>query len=635
MEPIDYVRAILRRWPLIVIGALIGAAFAFLGTDPEPEPIETSYQATHTLLADATDSNQSVGTITFAQVPVFATTGEVPRRVAEQLEYDGNPASLAARMIVETDQTTGVVRFTMQDANADQAVRIVDAFADETVSYLAERQQDVRQERETSMLATVEQLEEEIQELDDELRDQAAQSEGGDEVDSVTLAQRDAAVREYSTAYEGYRALVAQQDEGINLTTLERAQPVQIDTGGFNAPRTRASRVPIAASVGAAFGAGLALLAERLDAKLRNRHKAEDAFGAAVVGEIPTMTRRQRRAKLVVGPDQHHAVAEAFRSLRTSITFMAAGGQPLADDDAVGVVLIASPAPGEGKTTIAANLAAAFAETGRSVVVVNADVRRPALGALLTDRDRPRLPAGLAGINRLDPTEFLIPTTVPGVDLLDLSPIGASPGDITRATVRLVAALRDRIDVILIDTPPLAVTTEALEFVPGAEVVVLVGRMGRTTVEPAKRAGELIRFGGAEQIAVVLTVTGSAHLRRKRYYGYYGKRRAAPERKAADEHIRVAADDTGESRPNVEALPVLALGPPDSDNGDQATVDVVEEQSGQPADRSSEDATPVDESTSDAWGEIDEILARGDMWSDDDGEDSATAQQRPPDGQAT
>ena len=248
MEPIDYVRAILRRWPLIVIGALIGAAFAFLGTDPEPEPIETNYQATHTLLADAIGSNQSVGTITFAQVPVFATTGEVPRRVAEQLEYDGNPASLAARMIVETDPTTGVVRFTMQDANADQAVRIVDAFADETVSYLAERQQDVRQERETSMLATVEQLEEEIQELDDELRDQAAQSEDGDEVDSVTLAQRDAAVREYSTAYEGYRALVAQQDEGINLTTLERAQPVQIDTGGFNAPRTRASRVPIAAA---------------------------------------------------------------------------------------------------------------------------------------------------------------------------------------------------------------------------------------------------------------------------------------------------------------------------------------------------------------------------------------------------
>ena len=50
MEPIEYVRALVRRWPIIAIGALIGAAFAFVGTDPEPEPIQTRYTATHTLL---------------------------------------------------------------------------------------------------------------------------------------------------------------------------------------------------------------------------------------------------------------------------------------------------------------------------------------------------------------------------------------------------------------------------------------------------------------------------------------------------------------------------------------------------------------------------------------------------------
>ena len=76
-------------------------------------------------------------------------------------------------------------------------------------------------------------------------------------------------------------------------------------------------------------------------------------------------------------PNAHHVAAEAFRSLRTSITFMAAGGQPLADDDRVGVILVTSPGPGEGKTTVASNLAVAFAETGRSVVVVNSDFRRP------------------------------------------------------------------------------------------------------------------------------------------------------------------------------------------------------------------------------------------------------------------
>ena len=56
MEPIDYVRVLIRRWPIIAIGALIGATFAFIGTDPEPEPIRNTYTATHTLLVNDAQS---------------------------------------------------------------------------------------------------------------------------------------------------------------------------------------------------------------------------------------------------------------------------------------------------------------------------------------------------------------------------------------------------------------------------------------------------------------------------------------------------------------------------------------------------------------------------------------------------
>ncbi|MDQ3275310.1 MAG: CpsD/CapB family tyrosine-protein kinase, partial [Actinomycetota bacterium] len=245
----------------------------------------------------------------------------------------------------------------------------------------------------------------------------------------------------------------------------------------------------------------------------------------------------------------HSAVAEAFRSLRTSVTFMAVGGQPLAADDRVGVVLVTSPSPSEGKTTVSVNLAAAFAETGRSVVVVNADFRRPSITTvLLDDGPRPSLPAALSGIDRLDPDAFLLPTKVAGVSLLDLAPLGASPGDLTRATVRLVSALSERIDVLIIDTPPLVVTTEALEFVPDAKVVVLVGRLGRTTTASAQRAGELARFGGAEQIAVALSDTGRGGVRRTRYYDYYetpqakpkGSRRLGRKRRGGDEQLDTA-----------------------------------------------------------------------------------------------
>ena len=108
MEPIDYVRVLIRRWPIIAVCALIGALFAFLGTDPKPEPIQTTYRATNTLLSSTSQfgSQSLIGTITFAQVPVFATTGEVPRLVAEKLGYNGPPAALATELTVESDPQT-------------------------------------------------------------------------------------------------------------------------------------------------------------------------------------------------------------------------------------------------------------------------------------------------------------------------------------------------------------------------------------------------------------------------------------------------------------------------------------------------------------------------------------------------
>ena len=166
MEPIEYVRVLIRRWPIIAIGALIGAAFAFLGTDPKPEPIRSAYTATHTLLVTEGQpqfgGQTLVGTVTFAQVPVFATTGEVPRLVAEELGYEGAPASLAAQLTVEDDFETGTLRFTTEQENAEDAVRIADAFADQTVRYLSLRQEELHQARQTSVLEDVQQLEAEI-----------------------------------------------------------------------------------------------------------------------------------------------------------------------------------------------------------------------------------------------------------------------------------------------------------------------------------------------------------------------------------------------------------------------------------------------------------------------------------------
>ena len=121
--------------------------------------------------------------------------------------------------------------------------------------------------------------------------------------------------------------------------------------------------------------------------------------------------------------------------------------------------------------------------------------------------------------------------------------------------MRLVSAVAQTLDVVIIDTPPLMVTTEALEFVPDAKVVVLIGRVGRTTAGAAQRAGELIRFGGAEQVAVALSDTGTSHLRRASYYDYYsGNRTPRRRRRRPESRPATPASDS----PSVDASPSLA-----------------------------------------------------------------------------
>lgn len=511
-ETNEYLRALKRGWPIVIIAILLGIASVFLTTPAKPAPEQRSYTATNTLLLTGNNGG-NVGTISFNQIPLFATTGEVPKRVAERLKESGPPAALASQVQVSVDGGTSTVRFTTTQKDPDRAVSVADAFADETVKFLAQKQDEVRSARLAGSLGRLTELENQVNDFDKKLRT--------DPENPILKAQRDAAVRNYSTAYEEDQSLRSQSSD-LGLTELERAQPVPISTGGgFKAPKSRSARMPLAAIVGGVLGLGLVIVMDRFDGRIRDRRRAEQALNAPVVGELPTMKRTERGLTVQVRPDSHTTTAEAFRTLRTALTFLAHGDDhTLTTDGPVGVVLVSSPSPSDGKTTVAANIAAAFAETGRTVVVVNADFRRPRVGKYFTTGERQPLP-GLEYLYRVPAEQFLVPTTVPRVRLLDLAGLDAPPGDLARASARLVAVLRSTVDVIVIDTPPLSVTAEALEFAPEASITLIVARVSRTRIRSAIRASEMMRFSGSTALAVALTDAGLPSRRRHRYYGYY------------------------------------------------------------------------------------------------------------------
>ncbi len=522
MEPIDYIRALIRRWPIIAVASLLGALFFFVGTDPKPAPIEVSYRATNTLLVNQAFSGSQtlVGSITMAQVPVFATSGEVPRRVAAALKYQGSPPELATQVSVNIDTTQNVVTFTSVGNDPQRVKQIADTFAETTIAYLVEKQASDRNIKLETAQLRVSKLEADLKQ-----RNQGLNNDGKD--DPVQVAQRDATQQLYQSAYQNLLQLQDADSADVNLTPQEAAEPIRQETNTFTLPRTRKERVPLGALVGAVLGAVVALLVERLDSRIRDRRRAEESFNASVLSEVPVLARHQRGRRVLVGPSHHHPVAEVFRSLRTSVTFLATGGEQLPPDQPLGVMLVCSPGPAEGKTTTALNLAAAFAETGRDVVLINADFRRPAVTKAVVTGDRPPLPGGLLSVNRLAPDDFLIDTDLPGVRLLDLAPLAASAGDLTRATAKIAEKLRELADVIIIDTPPLEVTTEALEFVPMCDVVLMVARVGMTSTESAKRAAELIRFAGANHVGVCLIAAPGHRTGGSKYYDYYadaGKR---------------------------------------------------------------------------------------------------------------
>ena len=112
---------------------------------------------------------------------------------------------------------------------------------------------------------------------------------------------------------------------------------------------------------------------------------------------------------------------------------------------------------------------------------------------------------------------------------------------------------------IIIDSPPLAVTTEALEFIPLADAVVLLGRVGRTSTAAAERAAELVRFSGAERIAIALADSGSGRSRRGGYYDYYGGGRKRREKVVGPTVVGEPSDEESSDKevegPQVEHEP--------------------------------------------------------------------------------
>ncbi|MCV7073497.1 polysaccharide biosynthesis tyrosine autokinase [Mycolicibacterium rufum] len=259
----------------------------------------------------------------------------------------------------------------------------------------------------------------------------------------------------------------------------------------------KARTLAIAGVVGLLLGVLAALVRDRLDGTIRRPETVETATGVGVIGEIPIQTGHRNGPPVAFGRDDT-TVADAFRELRINLQSLEMSPGPR-------VVLVASPSAGEGRTTTAVNLALALAEADRSVVLVDADLRRPRVAACFDLPDQTGFGTVLAGATPL--TDALQQTRFAGLTVLPAGELPANPTELlgTQAARTIFEELSGRFDYVVVDTPPMTVKDAALTA-SSAEGVLLVVRYGTSHRRALAIGVAALKRAGAPLVGAVAMV---------------------------------------------------------------------------------------------------------------------------------
>lgn len=206
-----------------------------------------------------------------------------------------------------------------------------------------------------------------------------------------------------------------------------------------------------------------------------------------------------QKPDLITLTDPRSPAAEAYRALRTNLTFAGL-------DRPIETLLVTSATPNEGKSTTLANLAVTLAQGERRTVLVDADLRRPCLHAIFGVPNSRGLTTMFVEPDLLA-NPPLVETGVDNLLLLPSGPLPPNPADLlgSRRMEEAIAALRARADIVLFDAPPIIAVTDSAVLGSKVDGVLLVVRAGRTRRDHVQRARELLERVHIRVVGAVLT----------------------------------------------------------------------------------------------------------------------------------
>ena len=325
-------------------------------------------------------------------------------------------------------------------------------------------------------------------------------------------------------AREYFNTLTNQLKE-VNITEAVDKNPYRVNeeplTNLLPVRPNKTKNMLIAGLASLLLGVGLVLLIDRLDSSIRTVDEAESEFGLPVLAAVPEASLKeipQGGTVMTDAPDSPQA--EAFRNLRASLAL-------LGDESKRRIILVTSAIPSEGKTFTAMNLAAAMASQGLRTLIIDADLRRPALSAAFMEETERRGEnyRGLSEVlsDQIDVVEAIRSSSVHGLSFIPSGRRPPNPSELLAQSELpgLLQRLLKDYDRIIIDSAPVNAVSDSLTLASHVHAVCLVLAFGKTPRRAFQRALNVITKTGA-RIAGIIMNRMPANRGASYYYYYYG-----------------------------------------------------------------------------------------------------------------
>ena len=475
-DPREFFRLIWRRKALILLCLTVIPVAAYIYSDR----LTKSYEASTLIQVQgtATDGglylgeNVSTGSVNTATVAALVSTNAVADAAARQL---GEPrGSLRGAVTATDDEDTGFIRITATAPSGERAALLANAVA--------------RALKLTRGRTGVNRIDAAVANVEKEL----AKLEPGD-VEQTQL----------SGQLQALRTLRAAQGENTQVVQPAAAPAAPVSPN----PKRNAILAFVLAIL---IAAGAVALAERLDRRLHDSRDVERLTGTPLLAQIP--------ASAFPGAAPDPQLPIVFQTLRDSLTYFNV-------DQRLSSLLVISPLQGDGKTSVATNLAVAFARAGKQVILVDADLRSPQVGLRMGTPLTPGLSEVISGNSDIHDALVEIEPFGSCLRVLAAGSIPPNPSEMLGSArmSTILAELSEISDLVLIDSAPVLVVSDAFPLFDQVAGIVGVSRLEQTPREAITRAIDVASTAGGRVLGMVATGAKQAGDGYGYGYGGYGE----------------------------------------------------------------------------------------------------------------